>query len=240
MTYGFSKITLVMTLLVTPSLTQAKPNSEGNRIQAVSDEWRKTYKFDQGVFDQIQTHLSAVMDTHVLIEQSSINEGLKAQLLEAQKASLQKIVNKDSVNLPYLLREYANVISARANSTSGMNPEFKNAVTRHLRLKEQAIEAAITSSGLSAVPLLSDLHARSSRLKADALSRKVKNLLTQIVKREQLELEKMKLVGESQAQTPAPTPAPQATIAAEIPPSPMPEVPAGPESFSTDQTVRPN
>lgn len=174
----------------------AAANNEMAKVQAVADEWRSTYKYDKSTYEDLQNQIQNVIDTQALLEQQDLDSGLRAKLEERQKKSLQQIVNKGETTLPYLLREFSNVIAARGRDLTGLEADAKKSLIRSLRLREASLEAAINSIGLSAVPQLSDLHARALRRNADLLAKRIKGLLSSIVQRESLELEKMRLVGE--------------------------------------------
>lgn len=173
--------------------------TEISRVQAVSDEWRQTYKFDRATYDELQDSLNAVTESQALIERDQLDPVLRERLTEFQKKALQKVVNRGDDLMPYLLREFANTVANRGRDYSNLNDDARRSTQKQLRLREQAIEAAVTSIGLTAVPHLSDLQARALRKNSDPLASKIKTLLRSIVKREELELERMRLVGETPA-----------------------------------------
>ncbi len=191
------KIALITSLL--PLQIYALSNAEVAKIQAVSDEWRNTYKFDRETYDELQASITAVIDTHALLERENIDPVLKEKLEDMQRKALQKVVNQGEKFLPFVIREFTQTLAAREKDKElkAMNDEVRRTVMKNLRLKEQALEAAIISMGLAAIPNLSDLQARALRKNSDPLAKRIKGLLSSIVKREELEKESAKLVSEA-------------------------------------------
>jgi len=176
---------------------------EAAKIQAVSDEWRGTYKYDKETYDELQDSISVVTDTHALLERSNLEASLKEKLEDMQRKALQKIVNQADRFLPYALREFTLVIAARQKDLGSQSEEAKKLIGKNLRLKEQALEAFVISTGLAAIPHLSDLQGRALRKNSDFVAQRVKGILQSIVKREELQKESAKLVGESPTDTPS-------------------------------------
>lgn len=198
-----SVYSLVVGALFTVSLSAMSPK-DASKIQAVSDEWRGTYKYDKEAYDQLQDSISVVTDTHALLERANLDSSLKEKLEDMQRKALQKIVNQADRFLPYALREFTLVIAARQKDLGSQSEDAKKLIGKNLRLKEQALEAFIVSTGLSAIPHLSDLQARALRKNSDFVAQRVKGILQSIVKREELQKESAKLVGESIQDAPSP------------------------------------
>lgn len=189
--YSFLAATLFTSTLLAMSANEAA------KIQAVSDEWRSTYKHDKASYDELQDSISAVTDTHALLERTNLEASLKEKLEDMQRKALQKIVNQADRFLPYALREFTLVIAARQKDLGSQSEDAKKLIIKNLRLKEQALEAFIVSTGLAAIPNLSDLQGRALRKNSDFVAQRVKGILQSIVKREELQKESAKLVSES-------------------------------------------
>lgn len=176
------------------SLTAFVEISYANRplkeAQAVSDEWRKTYSFDKDTYNDMQANLSVVMDTHKLMHQEGLSNALREQVLGLQGDALQKIVNKDQKVLPYLLREYANNLIARREDYSKDALEVRKIIKRNLDARHDALEAAIKSIGLAAIPSLTKLHSFAVNKRSDIIAKPTHSLINSIVKRGQAEIKK--------------------------------------------------
>ncbi len=190
--------------LFTASLS-AMNAKDASKIQAVSDEWRSTYKYDKETYDELQDSIAVVTDTHALLERTNLEVSLKEKLEDMQRKALQKIVNQADKFLPYALREFTLVIAARQKDLGSQSEDAKKLIGKNLRLKEQALEAFIVSTGLAAIPHLSDLQGRALRKNSEFVANRMKGILQSIVKREELQKESAKLVGESSQDTPSPT-----------------------------------
>lgn len=195
-------ISLISIILLASTSVFAASERQIKAVEKVSQEWRGTYKFSGATFRVMQSNLLIVADTHGLLHENDLDEGLRKALEEHQKNALQQIVNKDKQVLPYLLREYANNIANRHKDWSDLPREVKKAARKSVKMRGAALEAAIESIGLAAIPSLTDLHSRAVREKASLLSRPIKKMLDKIVSRSQLEQEKaqfQKLISDSEA-----------------------------------------
>src|SRR5690606_25457971 len=130
---------------------------------------------DKNIYEFMQSNLQVVIDTHLILHTPQIEGSLKEQIVKMQSDALQKIVNKDKKVISYLLREYANNIHDRNLEWNSQPREGRKAIDRALKARHDALEAAIQSIGLAAIPSLSDLQARSVRHQASLLEKPLKN-----------------------------------------------------------------
>jgi len=172
---------------------EAKGSQESKELKAItkiSDAWRKTYHFDKNVWLKLQKNIEIVTDTHELMHNKDLPAALKTEIEAYQASALQQIVNSGKKNISYLLREYANGLREQKRDWSDQDREVRVSISKRLNSRMAAIEAAIKSIGLEAIPALSDFHGRSLQEPALALQKKTKAMLSDIVARSTLEKEK--------------------------------------------------
>lgn len=161
----------------------AASSSDIKKAEAVSDQWRATYKFSKPLYDKMHKNLDVVIHSHILMHQKDLDKGLQEKIVQAQTSALQEIVNDETALLPYILREYANNVVENERDHSKLDLEVRKIVLKSVKARRDALEAALKSIGLTAIRPLTQLHSMAVAKGSSLISVRTEKLLDSIVKK---------------------------------------------------------
>jgi len=163
------------------------------KAKTVSAEYISKHKVDRSTQQKIRESLDTVVDTQKIILSEGIEADLKAGLEKHQAQALKEIANLDKKAVPALIQEHTNLAIDKSSSVSGLNSSSLKQIRKSIDIRIEAIEAALKSIGLNAIPFLSDYQALASRKGALKLAHRTNNLINEIVRVGNLEVEKAQL-----------------------------------------------
>jgi len=169
---------------------KSKSDPEVMKIEQVLKDWNASYKFNRNTEQLLADNLELVIEAQVFLRRSDLDSTLKTQLENYQGAALKKIISDDKVALPYIIRDYARTIRAMNQKENDLDAEIKKVVSRRWALRLEALEAAIKSIGLPAIPPLTDFQTLAAKNQAKLLSVRISSLVIDVVQRGQKDLEK--------------------------------------------------
>jgi hypothetical protein len=200
--FRFNLSLLALSLLSSPLM--AKEHRDDNRkAHQLSDEFRSTYKYDKATYETIRQNLDIVVDTQRILIQPNIDLELKKALEKSQGNALKQIANLDKKAVPYLIREHINLYVDKKVPVSALASDTQRQLQRILNVRNEAVEAAIKSIGLNAIPMLSDFHSMAVKMQLGTVASRTKGLIDEIVRLGSQEAEKaqsQKMIADAQHQ----------------------------------------